>query len=790
MRLINEMFGEPNDITCKLGVCLKKSYPHLEYVKIETDNTCTESIVENTAYIKNGLYIELYKNPNPSYHINTGDTSLCLVINESINSWVERYVNSMASTGYTGNLPSQIESRIIYDSIIGMYFKLSHTESSIICSGDTQPVWAIYDNLTDDVWVSGSTNNYWFTEGGFDKVDSLDINPNSLTFDNIMTVFKCVICELTLNIITQIAHTGNYDGTATAIPSGGTEPYTYLWSNNQTGQTATGLTGNTQYSVSVTDSRGCNITGSTIIDECNIFLTITGTSANGTSSDGTSTATPTNGTGPYTYLWSNSQTEQTATGLTGGLSYNVTVTDSLGCIMTGSTTIGVSCNLSLDLIITEPHGLLSEGIITAMPSGGTEPYTYLWSDSQTGQTATGLTGGNTYGIIVTDNVGCNINASILLNSACEISFIFTGETAHATAANGTLTAIPSGGTEPYAYSWNNSQTGQTITGLSGNTEYSVTITDGSGCIISGSTIVVECDCASGYTYNPTTDLCRTTTSATNEGTVFTAKHYQYIRYSIKGMIFYKTGNYNVDGTWDITKTDLLPDAYLVAANQSNLTNANNTPITNNLWVNPSQLSGVDNGRLNKTGVWVETGSAQNELGVFGFTQGFTVPTDDTYYVGFGSDNTGKIEIDGVTIVDQDIMNMAGSNYFNVFSPNEDHVPFWYWFMYPVQLTGGVTHNITISANNTGVLGILGCEIYNATEAELVACTTNSGAGVTSLSQYVVFSTAPKGTFAEKPLIGVNDGDQFQLGNWTCPVGYQLSFNGSYFCEKSESVVCP
>jgi len=169
MRLINEMFGEPNDITCKLGVCLKKSYPHLEYVKIETDNTCTESIVENTAYIKNGLYIELYKNPNPSYHINTGDTSLCLVINESINSWVERYVNSMASTGYTGNLPSQIESRIIYDSIIGMYFKLSHTESSIICSGDTQPVWAIYDNLTDDVWVSGSTNNYWFTEGGFDK---------------------------------------------------------------------------------------------------------------------------------------------------------------------------------------------------------------------------------------------------------------------------------------------------------------------------------------------------------------------------------------------------------------------------------------------------------------------------------------------------------------------------------------------------------------------------------------------------------------------------------------------
>ena len=131
-----------------------------------------------------------------------------------------------------------------------------------------------------------------------------------------------------------------------------------------------------------------------------------------------------------------------------------------------------------------------------------------------------------------------------------------------------------------------------------------------------------------------------------------------------------------------------------------------------------------------------------------------------------------------------------SSYFNTTSGNADRIPYWFWFMYPVELAAGVTHSITISANNSSLLGILGCEIYKATEAQLVGCTTNSGTGPTSLSQYIVFSTAPKTTFAEKPNVGVNDGDQFQLGNWTCPIGYQLSYDNGYFCEKSVPIVCP
>ena len=49
------------------------------------------------------------------------------------------------------------------------------------------------------------------------------------------------------------------DGTATvSIISGGTPPFTYLWSpGGQTTSTATGLAGNTTYTVIVTDANGC-----------------------------------------------------------------------------------------------------------------------------------------------------------------------------------------------------------------------------------------------------------------------------------------------------------------------------------------------------------------------------------------------------------------------------------------------------------------------------------------------------------------------------------------------------
>ncbi|HUM47149.1 MAG TPA: choice-of-anchor A family protein, partial [Chitinophagales bacterium] len=77
--------------------------------------------------------------------------------------------------------------------------------------------------------------------------------------------------------------------------------------------------------------------------------------------NGAATVTPTGGTGPYYYLWSNNQTTQTATGLTTG-TYNVTVTDDHGATTTCSVTItGPSALNATGVKVDEASALGSDG---------------------------------------------------------------------------------------------------------------------------------------------------------------------------------------------------------------------------------------------------------------------------------------------------------------------------------------------------------------------------------------------------------------------------------------------
>src|SRR5690606_17749386 len=84
---------------------------------------------------------------------------------------------------------------------------------------------------------------------------------------------------------------GNTSGTATVTASGGTGLYTYLWSNGQTTQTATGLTAGT-YLVTVTDANGCTSVSSILLtDPTGITATITSSSNNVCFGDELGTAT-------------------------------------------------------------------------------------------------------------------------------------------------------------------------------------------------------------------------------------------------------------------------------------------------------------------------------------------------------------------------------------------------------------------------------------------------------------------------------------------------------------------
>ncbi|PKP17955.1 MAG: hypothetical protein CVU05_14560, partial [Bacteroidetes bacterium HGW-Bacteroidetes-21] len=282
---------------------------------------------------------------------------------------------------------------------------------------------------------------------------------------------------------TNVTCNGAHNGTATATPTGGTSPYTYLWSNGQTTQTATGLYPITYY-VTVTESLGCSATQSTIIAtvpavSATIPTTTPVTCRGG--SDGTATAQPVNGTGPYTYKWSNTQITQTATGLS-ATTYRVTITDVCGNTSVATTTITQPNALAVTITGQSPTCTGgTNGTATANPTEGTAPYAYRWSTTptQTTQTAINLSAGISYRVTVTDNCGTSRTQTITLANPTALS-VSTTTYQNPTCfgvSNGWITATTSNGSSPYTYIWSNGQTSQTAINLaSGN--YSVTVIDG------------------------------------------------------------------------------------------------------------------------------------------------------------------------------------------------------------------------------------------------------------------------------------------------------------------------
>jgi len=269
---------------------------------------------------------------------------------------------------------------------------------------------------------------------------------------------------------------------ATAYASGGTPPYTYLWNTNpvQTTQTALGLFSQS-YTVVITDAKGCTSSCSVTINQPMQLLCSTQKVDDlcglGT---GSASVNVSQGTPPYTFLWSNGATTMSIGMLTPG-NYTVTVTDSLGCIAICDVYVAGAAPIIITTTVT--HNTCykgSDGQITANVSGGTLPYSFMWSNGQTTQTAVGLEKG-WYTVTVTDANSCSATKSAFVNQPIKLnaSFIKTRPKCYGE-SNGSIQAIPSGGTPPYTFLWSDGQTTAIAIGLV-SAQYTVTITDANGC---------------------------------------------------------------------------------------------------------------------------------------------------------------------------------------------------------------------------------------------------------------------------------------------------------------------
>lgn len=296
---------------------------------------------------------------------------------------------------------------------------------------------------------------------------------------------------------------------ATAILSGGgTEPFEYLWSDGQTTATASNLAAGT-YTVTATDANGCQTSATVVMTEPAALQAeigaITPISCFG-ANNGTATANLTGGTAPYQYLWSNGQTTATASGLAAG-TYTVTATDANGCqaSATGSIVSPEALSGQIAAIQQPVCPNIQNGVLSAMESGGTPPFTYAWSNGQTTPTATGLAAG-LHEVVITDAAGCTFSESITLTVQYEIFSAFS--VVQNLACNGDSTAVVTasamGGVGPFSYEWAHGPQSPTLSGLPAGT-YSVIIMDANGCTATGSAVFID---------PPVLELTATTQAAT------------------------------------------------------------------------------------------------------------------------------------------------------------------------------------------------------------------------------------------------------------------------------------
>jgi gliding motility-associated-like protein len=295
----------------------------------------------------------------------------------------------------------------------------------------------------NDGWVQAtvaggvpSHTAIWTGPGGFTSagggIDALW--PGTYCLDvtdaNGCTAQHCVVITepepLSAQANSTAAHCAQDIGSATAVASGGSAPYSFVWSNTGTTGTIGDLAPGT-YSVLITDANGCTAVATTEVIGTPAVLAAGEATHIACFGDlaGAVAIDVTQGTAPFTYAWSNGADTPLLTDLAAG-SYSVLVTDANGCTWQGSWTVEQNGAIDVGLDVSTYTGGFnvsswggSNGSVFTSVQGGTPPYSYVWSTGASVPNLTGL-GAGTYELEVTDANGCSVRVIITLTEPLDL----------------------------------------------------------------------------------------------------------------------------------------------------------------------------------------------------------------------------------------------------------------------------------------------------------------------------------------------------------------------------------
>lgn len=324
------------------------------------------------------------------------------------------------------------------------------------------------------ITTAGTTNNtcsnFSFNwSGGITSVTTSNMNTTEPVAggDLFLMVTDCDGCELdTLisleepqEIFTPTIIDFSCDqptGSVTVFPSGTQNGFGIAWSDDpsETSTFRDNLAAGT-YIFTITDGNGCMKIDSAILEQ-NIGIQpdtffVTGIDCSG-DMDGTITVDVI-GQGDYEYAWEGpdgpiNDMDETITGLGSG-TYYVTVMDEEGCVAVDSVEL-----LAAEVVTVTPLNTLpscngeSDGSISLIVDGGTQPYDYNWEDAPGNETEVlPAINAGFYAVTVTDSLGCSVETIVELEDqvTIDISINILQDIACSGDSTGVVEVVMSGG---------------------------------------------------------------------------------------------------------------------------------------------------------------------------------------------------------------------------------------------------------------------------------------------------------------------------------------------------------
>ena len=360
---------------------------------------------------------------------------------------------------------------------------------------------------------------------------------------------------------------GNDNGSASVEVHGGTDPYQYAWSaGNFTSPSVSNLAPGA-YAVIITDKNGCMKNDTTIIapsSAIQLQLSTTNVLCTGEST-GAAEAIVIGGTAPYYFQWTNaSQIFNTnpITNVAAG-TYNLKLQDAVGCSVTESVIISEPEALKVHITTEHSYCNLNNGSASATVSGGTSPYTFLWTPyTNTTSTLNNAYAGD-YQLTVADQNNCSTSiVTTILNDKPKLIFLGNDTTLcpgdHIVLSPGIYNS----------YKWQDNSVLANYTVINAGT-YTVEVIDDRTCILKD-TIKIIADCGFIFfpsAFTPNNDLRNDFFGPL--GFLSTVKDYTLLVYNRQGQLVFKSTDPFKKWDGKMHNQTMLPGTYVWIATYSN-----------------------------------------------------------------------------------------------------------------------------------------------------------------------------------------------------------------------------